>query len=183
MLPRRAVILAAALPPLAARAGGPDVWDALRRGAVALFRHANAPGTGDPPGFRLNDCTTQRNLGAAGHAQAVALGARFRAERVPVARVLTSQWCRAIDTAERAFPGQGSADPIFNSFFDDRTQSPAQTEAARSLIAAWRDPGALVIVTHQVNITALTGIVPADGEGVVLQPEGAAFAIIGRIPG
>lgn len=179
---RRAFVLAGCLAPHVALAAELDVWDALRRGAVVLVRHANAPGTGDPPGFRLNDCGTQRNLGDVGRAQAAALGARFRAERVLVGRVLSSQWCRAVDTAERAFPGQVTHDPTFNSFFDDRSQDPVQSAAASALIAAWRGPGALVIVTHQVNITALTGIVPAEGEGVVLQPGTPAFAVIGRLP-
>ena len=182
MLRRRTILLTALLTPQAARAAGPDLWDTLRAGAVALFRHANAPGTGDPPGFRLNDCATQRNLGDTGRNQAVAIGTRFRAERVTVTQVLTSQWCRAIDTAEIAFPGLPRPDPVFNSFFDDRTPEPAQTAAAKARIAGWTGPGTLVIITHQVNITALTGIVPSEAEGLVLQPAPSGFVLRGRLP-
>ena len=58
-------------------------WAALREGAIVLFRHANAPGFGDPPGFRLDDCATQRNLDAQGRDQAVKIGDCFAASRSP----------------------------------------------------------------------------------------------------
>ena len=78
-----------------------DIWDRLRtgRGYAVLLRHALAPGSGDPAGFRLGDCSTQRNLSAEGRRQAIAIGAQWRRERMPVDSVLTSRWCRARDTA------------------------------------------------------------------------------------
>lgn len=84
-------------------------------------------------------------------------------------------------TAELAFPGRVVAEPAFDSFFADRSTGPAQTAAARALLLAWNGPGALVVSTHQVNITALTGIVPVSGEGVVLRREGDALVLLGRI--
>ena len=146
-----------------------------------LFRHADAPGTGDPTGFRLGDCSTQRNLGEQGRRQAARIGERFRAERVLVAVVLSSQWCRATETAELAFPGKVQQEPAFNSFFDTRSEGPAMTSRGRAILEAWRGPGTLVVTTHQVNITALTGIVPAEGEGIVLRAAPDALSIIGRI--
>ena len=156
-------------------------WAALREGAIVLFRHANAPGIGDPPGFRLDDCATQRNLDAQGRDQAAKIGELFRREQIAVAAVLSSVWCRAFDTASLAFPGQVRHEPSFNSFFDDRDQQAAQTEAARTILLDWRGPGTLVVVTHQVNMQALTGIAPASGEGVVLRREGGQLPIIGRV--
>jgi phosphohistidine phosphatase SixA len=156
-------------------------WAALRQGGVVLFRHAIAPGGGDPPGFRLNDCATQRNLDEAGRQQARRIGATFASRGVAVGVVLTSQWCRARETAALAFPGQGRDEPIFNSFFADRGQGPAQTAAARPLLARWTGPGALVVVTHQVNVTGLTGIVPASGEGVVVRIDSGGVSVVGRI--
>lgn len=146
--------------------------DALPDGAVVLFRHANAPGTGDPPGMRLDDCATQRNLDDLGRAQARATGEAFRRAGIRVGRVLTSQWCRARETADLAFPGQAEVAAPFNSFFGQPDRAAAQTTAARRLIVDWRGPGVLVVVTHQVNITALTGLYPASGEGIVLPPGG-----------
>src|SRR3712207_523458 len=94
------LLAAACLVPRGARAD--ELLDRLRRGGlVMLMRHARTePGTGDPPGFRHDDCSTQRNLDATGRAQARAIGERLRAERVPLGRVLTSRWCRCRETAE-----------------------------------------------------------------------------------
>jgi phosphohistidine phosphatase SixA len=156
-------------------------WEALRAGAVALFRHATAPGTGDPPGMRLDDCATQRNLDESGRAQARRIGEAFRAEGVVVGAVLTSRWCRARETADLAFPGLARAEPAFDSFFDERAEGPARTARARRIMLDWGGPGALVVATHQVNITALTGVVPSSGEGVVLKPSGGDLVVVGRV--
>ncbi len=164
-----------------AQAQDPDGWSALTDGAVVLFRHAIAPGGGDPPGLVLGDCATQRNLSAEGRAQARQIGAAFRARGIAVGRVLTSQWCRARDTADLAFPGQAVEEPAFNSFFDDRSKGPSQTAAARWVLDAWQGPGVLVVTTHQVNIAGLTGISPSSGEGIVLNRDGAGWRVAGRI--
>jgi phosphohistidine phosphatase SixA len=157
-------------------------WDLLRqRGAIVLFRHANAPGSGDPAGFKLGDCATQRNLDETGHAQARRIGAAFRAQKVMVARVWSSQWCRARDTARLAFPGRQRDAPAFNSFFADTESRERQTRDALLAFALWKSPGVLVVVTHQVNITALTGVIPAMGEGIIVRVEGDALDVVGRI--
>lgn len=162
-------------------ASQPEAWAALREGAIVLFRHANAPGTGDPAGFRPDDCATQRNLDARGRAQARQIGERFRREQIVVNTVLSSEWCRAFDTANLAFPDQVRREPSLNSFFDDRGQAAAQTAAAKRILLDWRGPGTLVVVTHQVNIQALTGIASTEGEGVVLRRDGKQLQTIGRI--
>jgi phosphohistidine phosphatase SixA len=165
-----------------ARAAEP-VWDALRSGGkIVIFRHASTePGLGDPPGFRLDDCATQRNLSEAGRAEARRIGAAFVLRAIPVARVLSSRWCRCVETARLAF---GRVEPwaSLDSFFDDRSRESQQTRAVRALIAEPLTGGNLILVTHQVNITALTGIGPAMGEMVVLSPEpGENFRIAGRL--
>jgi broad specificity phosphatase PhoE len=136
---------------------------------------------GDPARMRLSDCATQRNLDATGRAQARRLGEAFRARGLHVGAVLTSAWCRCVDTAELAFPGQARVEPAFNSFFEARAEGAARTEAARHILLGWQGPGALVVVTHQVNITGLTGVVPASGEGVVLAKPGQGMELVGRI--
>jgi phosphohistidine phosphatase SixA len=187
MLTRRAtsaaVVAAALLAVVPAAAAEPDVWTALQsdKGGIVLFRHAEAPGFGDPDYFKLGDCTTQRNLNDPGRRQARQLGLRFEAERVTVGKVLSSQWCRTTETAELAFPGQVVQDATFNSLFNDQRDEPKQTTQARAILSAWAGPGTLVIVTHQVNITALTGIVPASGEGVVLRSNNGRLIVVGRI--
>jgi phosphohistidine phosphatase SixA len=164
-----------------ADAGAEAAWTVLSQGGVVLFRHANAPGGGDPEGMRLGDCSTQRNLDAEGRAQAARIGEAFRARAIAVGAVLVSQWCRTTETAAIAFPGQGKAEPAFNSFFGRPADGPAQTRAALAVLDAWRGPGALVVSTHQVNITALTGIFPASGEGIVLDRRNGAWMVVGRI--
>lgn len=156
-------------------------WKVITDRTVVLFRHALAPGTGDPPGFRLNDCRTQRNLSAEGRAQARRIGEAFRARRVPVTRVLTSQWCRTRDTAALAFPGLARDEAAFNSFFADSAREAARTRAARDVLSRWNGPGVLVVVTHQVNITALTNIVPASGEGIIVRFENGRLNVLGRV--
>jgi hypothetical protein len=174
------ILILAGLPGAAMAADDPG-WQALRRDGIVLFRHAIAPGGGDPPGLRLGDCATQRNLDDTGRDQARRIGEAIRAAEVSVGAVLTSAWCRTRETAELAFPGRGVVEPAFNSFFADRGAGPAQTAAARTILRGWNGPGALFVSTHQVNITALTGIVPASGEGVVLRRDGDALVVVGRI--
>lgn len=158
-------------------------WSALRDGGVLVLRHAQTdPGIGDPPGFRLDDCATQRNLSPTGRLQATAIGRVLAERRVAVARVESSLWCRCLDTARLAFPAlKVLPTPSLNSFFDDRSTESEQTRAVRTLIAAWHGPGALVLVTHQVNISALAGRPVAVGEGVVLQRDGAGLRVVGSV--
>lgn len=161
-------------------------WAALKKpGAIVLFRHALAPGGGDPPGFKAGDCSTQRNLSEEGKQQARRMGQTLRERGIKVQAVWHSAWCRTRDTAQLAFPEfaapQLRPEPAFNSFFGDRSTEPAQTAAARKLLLAWRGPGVLVVVTHQVNITALTGITPQSGEGVVLQSEAGKHVVKGQL--
>ncbi|KFG69003.1 histidine phosphatase family protein [Microvirga sp. BSC39] len=160
-----------------------EAWQALKEGGtVALFRHARAPGTGDPAGFRLDDCSTQRNLSEEGRRQAQHIGDEFRARQVPVERVLSSRWCRALDTARLAFGAIAQPSAPLDSFFSGRDQEPAQTQAVRRIIEGWRSTGVLVLVTHQVNITALTGIFPSEGEMLVLKPRAdSGFDVVGRV--
>ena len=161
-------------------------WSLLQQGDtgyVVMMRHALAPGTGDPPNFRLEDCSTQRNLSAEGRAQARRIGEAFRRRGIKVARVLSSQWCRCLETARLMNLGPVEPFAPLNSFFRDRSAQTRQTTEVREFIAANRNTfGAIILVTHQVNITALTDIVPQSGESVVLRAnEQDQVEVIGRI--
>ncbi|WP_395174446.1 histidine phosphatase family protein [Roseibium alexandrii] len=156
-------------------------WQALENGGIVLFRHALAPGTGDPANFTLGDCSTQRNLNDQGRADSRAIGQAFQDKGINVGRVLTSQWCRCVETAELAFPRQVEEEPVFNSFFQNRSAGPEQTRAAQRILEQWSGDGALVVITHQVNITALTEIFPQSGEGIVIQINNGEIDVIGRL--
>jgi phosphohistidine phosphatase SixA len=146
------------------------LWRALDlRGHVALLRHAIAPGTGDPPDLVVGDCSTQRNLSQEGRAQAERIGDRFRDNGIEAARVVSSQWCRCSDTAELLGLGAVEQLPILNSFYQRTERRKPQTEALNEWLAGQEILGPLVLVTHQVNISALTGVFVASGELVVIR--------------
>lgn len=168
-----------------ARADDAAVWAALRQGGVvALVRHGDAPGVGDPPGWRLGDCATQRNLGERGRAEARAVGARLRAERVAIGRVVSSPWCRCVDTATLLDLGPVQVEPAFANAFVLSDQRESLRERGRAVAAAWRGPGVLVVVTHGENINALTGRGVAPAGIVVVAPGGSDGALreIGTLP-
>jgi len=163
------------------QASAKDDWSVAAPGSIVLFRHALAPGGGDPAAFDINDCATQRNLSAEGREQARRIGAAFQGNAIAVGAVWTSQWCRTRETADLAFPAMRIDQPVFNSFFNTPERDQAQTRAALDLLGSWKGPGVLVVVTHQVNITALTGIVQESGEGVVIALQGREMKVLGRI--
>ena len=155
----------------AARADEAAAWAALRRGGVvALMRHGDAPGVGDPEGWRLDDCTTQRNLSERGRDEARSVGARLRAERIAIARVLSSPWCRCVDTATLVGVGPVQVEPAFANAFVLSGRRDALREGGQAVIGRWRGPGVLLVVTHGENIRALTGRSPATAEIVVVAP-------------
>jgi broad specificity phosphatase PhoE len=157
----------------------------LRDGDVLVYRHALAPGGGDPPGLKLGDCSTQRNLSDAGRLQARRIGEALR-ERLGALRVgeiWASPWCRTLETARLAFPGQQVREqPAFGSFFGLPEREAAMLGEARALLAGWRGPGVLVVITHQVTITGLTDAVPAPGEGVAMRWTGGRGEVLGALP-
>jgi phosphohistidine phosphatase SixA len=163
-----------AVAPLQAETGNAKALAELSRpGRVLMLRHATAPGFGDPPGFRLEDCTTQRNLDAAGREQARLLGARLRAAGIRRAKIYSSQWCRCLETARLLGLGSVRPLPALNSFFDRpdaRARNLAALEAFLSRLP--RDDGPVVLVTHQVTISAITDRGVRPGGGAVLRLDG-----------
>src|SRR3989442_13943731 len=159
------------------------VWELLRGGGqVVLMRHAiTTPGVGDPVGFRVDDCATQRNLTDAGRDDAKRVGTTFRTRDIPLGRVLSSPWCRCLETARLAF---GSAEPwpALSNLFDNRAREAEQMRALREIAGRRPAGGNVVLVTHGSVVLPLTGIQPAPAEMVVLTPDGAArFRIAGRL--
>ena len=151
------------------RADEAAAWAALRQGGVvALMRHGDAPGVGDPEGWRIDDCTTQRNLSERGRDEARSVGARLRAERIAIARVLSSPWCRCVDTATLVGVGPVQVEPAFANAFLLADRRAALRERGLAVIGRWRGPGVLLVVTHGENIRALAGRSPATAEIVVV---------------
>ncbi len=164
-------------------AGEAAAWKGLRSGGhVALIRHALAPGTGDPAAFTLDDCSTQRNLSDSGRGQATRIGERFRQEGIESARVFSSQWCRCLETAKLLGLGTVEELPILNSFYERRENQTPQTRALEGWLAKQDLSEPVVLITHQVNITALTGVFPTSGEMVVIRrTEDGGIVVVGTI--
>lgn len=149
----------------------PALWAKLNLpGHFAIMRHATAPGVGDPAAFRVDDCTTQRNLDETGRAEARAVGAQARAAGIAAATVYSSQWCRCMETARLLGFGPVEALPALNSFYQRSGERDDRMRALRAFIEQLSpDAGPLILVTHQVTISALTGQFAASGEVLVLR--------------
>jgi broad specificity phosphatase PhoE len=158
------------------------LWKLVAAGGQVLFiRHADTtPGVGDPQGFKLGDCATQRNLSAEGRAHSQRLGLEFKRRGVPVGEVLSSPWCRCVDTARLAF-SRAKPWPALSNLFGRHGESDKQVRAMRPRIAAHEGKENLVLVSHGSTAAALTGEHPAMGEVLVLTPTGRDFRVAGRL--
>jgi len=162
------------------------LWSQLQQAEThyfVLMRHALAPGTGDPPNFELEDCSTQRNLSEEGRVQAKRTGEAFQQRDIEVDQVLSSQWCRCLDTAKLMDLGPVKPFPPLNSFFRDRSTQSEQTAAVRQFMQKQEEtPGVTVMVTHFVNISALSGSGISSGEMVVMAVNSDnQLEVVGRI--
>ena len=159
------------------------LWDALKSGNhLVLMRHALAPGYGDPANFDVKECRTQRNLNEVGRQQSIDIGDLFRSNGIDKAIVLSSQWCRCLATANLLNLGNVSELPFLNSFFENFYREQFQTDETIQWIrnAPLRIP--TILVSHQVNIAALTGYSAASGEIVfVRRSTDGRFKVIGSI--
>jgi len=159
------------------------MWQRLRAGGViVLMRHAaTTPGVGDPPGFELGKCATQRNLSAAGRDDARAIGAAFRHHNIVPGAVWASRWCRCLETARLAFD-EVKPEPTLDSMFQvDEASGAARVQDLYNRLEQRRGVGPLVLVTHDVNIRALTGEYLEQGEMLLTELRAGRLAVLGRL--
>lgn len=178
------LLLVGAMAPALANTNEIDLATRLKQGGhVLMLRHAHAPGFGDPAQFKLDDCTTQRNLDASGRAQAAAIGKWLRRQGVQSARVYSSLWCRSLETARLLDLGSVTPLPALNSFFEREHERMSSLVALNAFFARQPVDGPLIIlVTHFVNIQAVAGSGVGSGEGVLLQLQaGKAPHGVGRV--
>ena len=170
-------MLSLPLPALADEA----LWSLLKKGGhVVLMRHAvTTPGVGDPPGFRLDDCSTQRNLTDEGRRDARRVGAAFRAHGIVVESVYASPWCRCVETANLAF-GKSEVSTALSNLFTHPENRERQVREMRELVSA-RAPHNRVLVSHGATILALTGVSLGTAEMLVVTPHSdGRFVVNGR---
>ena len=148
-------------------------------GKLIFIRHAYAPGNGDPAGFNLNDCSTQRNLSEEGRNQAKYIGEFFRNKKIKIDQVLSSEWCRCKETAEIAFTNF-STNSFLNSFYSYKftKNKNKQINALNEYIEKFKSDKNLVLVTHYVLISEVLNYNPSSGEIVVSDKN---FNMIGSV--
>ncbi|GCL61290.1 histidine phosphatase family protein [Pseudaquabacterium pictum] len=172
MLQRRHLLAAPLVLPALLTGAQAAPLDLLREGGLVLaLRHALAPGTFDPPEFKLGVCSTQRNLNDVGRQQARDIGAWFQAQRLKPARVRSSPWCRCVDTAQLAF-GTHEAWPALGS--PRGATEATNAESLEALRAAIRSASAQrgrfeVWVTHMFVLADLVGQNTGVSEGLLLR--------------
>lgn len=165
------------------------IWDKLQgsapKGYVLLMRHSYAPGVGDPDNFKVNDCSTQRNLSDVGRQDAKDVGEWLQRREIKIFRVETSRWCRAKETAQLLGLGKVRLNKNLDSLFEEADAlNHRQTAAVRKQVQNHRNKtGLLVLVGHYVNIAALTGVGVASGEGILLKASAQGeFKVFGATP-
>ena len=146
-------------------------WKPAKNGdKIILIRHSKAPGFGDPPGFNIKNCKTQRNLSKEGVDQSKKIGKLFKKNKIKIDQVLSSQWCRCKDTAKYAFKNYKEFSALNSTFqtpYDKNAKK--QINELKDYIQKWNGNGSnLVFVTHYVIITAITDVVPRSGEIVII---------------
>ena len=146
-----------------------QVLETLKRGGNLIFiRHAYAPGGGDPDNFKINDCSTQRNLNDSGRKQAKKIGNFFKNNQIPIDKVISSEWCRCKETAEIAF-GKYKVKNFLNSFFSEKFSGnkKKQMRDLKKFIKEWRGDKNLILVTHYVVISEALNHMSSSGEIVI----------------
>jgi phosphohistidine phosphatase SixA len=152
-------------------------------GHILMIRHAFAPGNEDPANFQIGDCSTQRNLDDRGRAQARAIGEWLRSRGIEKAQVYSSQWCRCLETAKLFDLGPVTELPALNSFYERPQDREPNLTALRAFISRQPTDGELIVlVTHFVTISEITGEGVSSGEGVLLRLKGdTTYEVIGRL--
>ena len=165
------------------------IWDRLQgtapKGYVLLLRHSLAPGVGDPANFKLNDCSTQRNLSQDGRDDARDVGLWLQRREIKIARVESSRWCRAIETATLLNLGKVRLNKNLDSLFQeaDALNHPQTIRVRKQIVAHRNKSGLLVLVGHFVNIGVLTNVGVDSGEGVLVRADSKGrIKVLGATP-
>jgi phosphohistidine phosphatase SixA len=162
-----------------------EAWAALKQpGHVILMRHANAPGISiEPEGIDLKNCAIQRNLDEAGRDQSRKIGADFRRRGFKQARVMSSLYCRSLETARLLGLGPVESQAVLNYInFTAQARVDAAVKDTMALMKKIPSRQLAILVTHISNVKAITDVTPASGEMVVVRFNQSGGAVVaGRI--
>ena len=147
-------------------------------GKLIFIRHAYAPGGGDPEGFEISNCASQRNLNKEGIEQSKRIGQFFLENNIRIGKVLSSEWCRCKQSAELAF-NKYETKKFLNSFFSQKFfhNKDSQIKELKEYIKKWDGKNNLIFVTHYVVISEILNISSSSGEIIVVDRN---FNILGR---
>jgi phosphohistidine phosphatase SixA len=184
LLPLALIALVVLLAP-AARADDNALWALLKQpGHVVLLRHSNAPGaTPEPYGINLKDCSIQRSLDDAGRAQARRNGDAFRKHGITRVRLVSSQFCRALETAKLTRLGPVAELPALNQvFLTDLSGMHETAEKTRNFMKTIPAKQLAMLVSHVSNIQSIAGVNLSSGEMAVVHLDASgAIVVDGRI--
>ena len=165
------------------------IWDKLQgtapKGYVLLLRHSLAPGVGDPENFDLRDCSTQRNLSAVGRQDAQDVGRWLARREIKIARVESSRWCRAKETANLLNLGKVRLNRNLDSLFEEANalNHPQTIKVRKQIVDHRNKSGMLILVGHFVNIAAITNVGVDSGEGVLVRADSkGVIKVVGSTP-
>ena len=152
-------------------------------GYILMIRHALAPGFGDPSDIKIGDCSTQRNLNQVGREQATNIGKWLNKQNIKPSAIYTSQWCRCKETAQLLNLGTVQELPALNSFFQMPENRESSLRSLRDFISKQKTNESLIImVTHSVTISAISGQSVASGDGVLLKlNDSASYEFISAV--
>jgi len=166
-----------------------DAWMRLQQGGyVVIMRHAltDPPRGEEPANFTLDDCATQRNLGARGRADMADLARALERRKVAVGEVFSSRYCRCQESARIAF-GRAEVWDLLNGYpgpapYWEGYDFSQLLEIRKRLSDAPAAGSNRFLVTHNTHIKALLDIWVEPGEMVVVRPLGRMFlTVVGRI--
>ena len=137
-------------------------------GKLIFIRHAYAPGGGDPDGFKILSCATQRNLNIEGIEQSKRIGQFFIDNNIEISKVLSSEWCRCKQTAEYAF-NKYETKSFLNSFFSKEFShnKNKQIKELKEYIKKWNGKNNLIFITHYVVISEILNLSVSSGEIII----------------
>jgi phosphohistidine phosphatase SixA len=157
-----------------------EVWALLKKpGHVVLLRHSNAPGqVQESNDMDFKNCAIQRNLDADGRAQAGRIGNEFRKRGIKQVRLISSLYCRALETAKLMKLGPVTPQPVLNQVFlaDISGMREAGTKGRALLKSAGKQ--LTVFVSHVTNIQSIAGVQLDSGQMAVVHLDSAGEVVI-----
>ena len=148
---------------------------------VVFLRHSIAPGFGDPKNFKIDDCSTQRNLSKTGILQAISIGKFFIENNIEFSEILSSQWCRCKDTINEMNIGNWKTFPGLNSFFQNFSKKQIILPLLYDKLKNVQNDELILLVTHQVVISKITNLSPPSGGIVIYNTKNKKAKLISNI--